>query len=246
MPTHAARAEEHQAERLSDTSAKVSWDTDYTGMNGDYPWSTVTVGVAKNGPGKFTDVGTVSWDTTSHTYNGLEPGCMYIFSAKATGPGGTSDYGVSAPAIYTTPTALGMLEAVKAEAAKVVLKGATHRPSSTAGSSSSRPTVEDVVDADVNASWEDEEAPAGTVRYRARAVKSGLKDRGPSRTRSRQYARRSHRPSGASGRLTPQVRPRRSNGCPTIRTARRRPQPRCRSRRRRVQPPRRSMARVRA
>lgn len=112
-----------RAERLSDTSAKVSWDVDYTGMNGDYPWSTVTVGVVKNGPGKFTDVGTVSWDTTSHTYNGLEPGCMYIFSAKATGPGGTSDYGVSAPAIYTTPTALGMLEAVKAEAAKVVLKG---------------------------------------------------------------------------------------------------------------------------
>ena len=52
---------------------------------------------------------------------------MYIFSAKATGPGGTSDYGVSAPAIYTTPTALGMLEAVKAEAAKVVRPtGARH------------------------------------------------------------------------------------------------------------------------
>ena len=107
-----------RAERLSDTSAKVSWDVDYTGLDGGYPWSTVTVGVVKNGPGEFTDVGTVSWDTTSHTYNGLEPGCMYIFSAKATGPGGTSDYGVSAPAIYTTPTALGMLEAVKAEATR--------------------------------------------------------------------------------------------------------------------------------
>lgn len=46
----------------------------------------MTVGVVKNGPGKFTDVGTVSWDTTSHTYNGLEPGCMYIFSAKGDGP----------------------------------------------------------------------------------------------------------------------------------------------------------------
>ena len=34
-----------RAERLSDTSAKISWDVDYTGMNGDYPWSTVTVGV---------------------------------------------------------------------------------------------------------------------------------------------------------------------------------------------------------
>lgn len=68
---------------------------------------------------------------------------MYIFSAKATGPGGTSDYGVSAPTIYTTPTALGMLEAVKAEAAKVVLKG--HDAPAfgrTAGSSSCRPTVE--------------------------------------------------------------------------------------------------------
>lgn len=165
-----------RAERLSDTSAKVSWDTDYTGMNGDYPWSTVTVGVAKNGPGEFTDVGTVSWDTTSHTYNGLEPGCMYIFSAKATGPGGTSDYGVSAPAIYTTPTALGMLEAVKAEAAKVVLKG--HDAPAFVDSWEFQLTTDGGktwVAADVNASWEDEEAPAGTVRYRVRAVKSGLK-----------------------------------------------------------------------
>ena len=165
-----------RAERLSDTSAKVSWDVDYTGMNGDYPWSTVTVGVVKNGPGKFTDVGTVSWDTTSHTYNGLEPGCMYIFSAKATGPGGTSDYGVSAPAIYTTPTALGMLEAVKAEAAKVVLKG--HDAPAFVDSWEFQLTTDGGktwVDAGVNASWEDEEAPAGMVRYRARAVKSGLK-----------------------------------------------------------------------
>lgn len=165
-----------RAERLSDTSAKVSWDTDYTDGAGAYPWDTVTVGVAKNGPGKFTDVGTVSWDTTSHTYNGLEPGCMYIFSAKATGPGGTSDYGTSAPAIYTTPTALGMLEAVKAEAAKVVLKG--HDAPAFVDSWEFQLTTDGGktwVDADVNASWEDEEAPAGTVRYRARAVKSGLK-----------------------------------------------------------------------
>lgn len=131
-------------------------------MNGDYPWSTVTVGVVKNGSGKFTDVGTVSWDTTSHTYNGLEPGCMYIFSAKATGPGGTSDYGVSAPAIYTTPTALGMLEAVKAEAAKVVLKG--HDAPAFVDSWEFQLTTDGGktwVDADVSASWEDEEAPGG-------------------------------------------------------------------------------------
>ena len=165
-----------RAERLSDTSAKVSWDADYTGMDGDYPWSTVTVGVVKNGPGEFTDVGTVNRDTTSHTYNGLEPGCMYIFSAKANGPGGTSDYGTSAPAIYTTPTALGMLEAVKAEAAKVVLVG--HDAPAYVDNwefELSADGGKTWVAADVNASWEYEEAPAGTVRYRARAIKSGLK-----------------------------------------------------------------------
>ena len=83
---------------------------------------------------------------------------------------------MSAPAIYTTPTALGMLEAVKAEAAKVVLKG---RDAPAFVDSWEFQLTTDGgktwVDADVNASWEDEEAPAGTVRYRARAVKSGLK-----------------------------------------------------------------------
>lgn len=199
-----------RAERLSDTSAKISWDVDYTGMNGDYPWSTVTVGVVKNGSGKFTDVGTVSWDTTSHTYNGLEPGCMYIFSAKATGPGGTSDYGVSAPAIYTTPTALGMLEAVKAEAAKVVLKG--HDAPAFVDSWEFQLTTDGGktwVDADVmrllGGRGRHRRVRCATAPERSRAAS---RDRGPSQTRSRQYARRSHRPSGASGRLTPQVRPR--------------------------------------
>lgn len=161
------------AERLSDSSAKIEWEGDYTGMDGAYPWSTVKPAKATDG-GAMTDIAEVGWNQKSYTCNSLEPGHRYEFAARAVGHGGTSAYSNTA-VVYTTPTALGALTASKSGAGRVVLEGRDapayvdsweFQRTSDAGA-----TWGDVA---LTEAWEDESAPAGTIAYRARAVKAGL------------------------------------------------------------------------
>lgn len=163
-----------KVERLNDTSAKITWDPDYTDMAGGYPWSTVKPAM-RTGNGSMVDLQEVPWDTKSYTTNAMAPGGKYTFAARAFGPGGTSDYS-NEVVIYTTPNALGMLEAVKTDTGKVALNG-HDAPAYVDTWEFQRTSDHGKTWADVTltSNWEDGAAPAGTIKYRARAVKSGLK-----------------------------------------------------------------------
>lgn len=90
------------AYRVSDTEASLSWQGDYTGMDGAYPWSNVLI-ERRTDSGGWAQVAELGWDATSWRDRGISAGHRYDYRARSKGPGGTSDYATMSGYVHTTP-----------------------------------------------------------------------------------------------------------------------------------------------
>ncbi len=168
-------------QRVSDTCQKITWDHDYTGMDGAYPWAGVYVD-RRTDDGSWVNIADVSWDIENYTDNSTEAGHKYEYRLCAHGPGGNSTH-AAVGTTYTTPNAPSRVEAVKAGASEVTLRvyGAaayadawgvqrsTDNGSTWTAISATR-EGEDPAWLDLH----DKSAPAGTVIYRVQAKRGSL------------------------------------------------------------------------
>lgn len=91
------------AARASDSQARVTWQADYTGTEGGYPWTGVYVERQTDG-GAWWQVGGTSWSVTNFTDNGLSAGHRYQWRVRSHNSAGTSGYATTGY-VYTTPLA---------------------------------------------------------------------------------------------------------------------------------------------
>lgn len=168
-------------ERVSDTSQSITWEHDYTGMDGAYPWAGVYVD-RRTDDGSWVNIADVSWDRENYSDTSTAAGHKYEYRLCAHGPGGNSEH-VSVGATYTTPNAPSRVEAVKGGVSEVTLRvyGAdkyadvweVQRSTDAGGTWASVPTTTEGEDP----AWldlHDKSAPAGTVVYRVRAKRGSL------------------------------------------------------------------------
>lgn len=167
--------------RVSDTSQKIAWDVDYTGMDGAYPWAGVYVD-RRVDDGSWVNIADVSWDVTNYTDNSTTAGHKYEYRLCAHGPGGNSTH-ASVGTTYTTPNAPSRVEAVKAGASEVTLRvyGAAAYADAwavkrSADNGSTWSTIS-VTSEGEDPAWldlHDKSAPAGTIVYRVQAKRGSL------------------------------------------------------------------------
>lgn len=161
--------------RVSDSSQKIAWEANHTGMNGHYPWTGVHVD-RRADDGAWVNIKDVSWDITNWTDNSTEAGHKYAYALRSYGPGGTSDR-TSELVVYTTPLAF-MLSTSKSDTGSVVMVAASspmYYESIESEISTDGKTWASVELNRTGRGFEDTAPPAGTVYYRIRAVQSGLK-----------------------------------------------------------------------
>lgn len=87
----------------SDTSQKLTWQGDYTGMDGGYPWATVHIERRTDG-GQWVTIANLKWDAVNYTDNSTGPNHKYEYRAYAKGAGGTS-VNTDVRTVWTTPAA---------------------------------------------------------------------------------------------------------------------------------------------
>ena len=164
-------------ERVSDTQQKLTWQGNYTGVDGLFPWSNVLVDRMTD-DGSWTQIAKLDWSAVNYTDNGTSANHRYRYALRSTGPGGTSErVECSGGPLYTTPAAPGSVAASKSSASSVTLS-AEGLPAWAEGYEISRT-------ADGGGSWQtvgtagtfpwtDASAPAGTIRYRVRSYRGEL------------------------------------------------------------------------
>ena len=91
------------AKRTSDTQMDLTWQGDYTGMDGGYPWSGVYVD-RRVDDGSWVNIANLSWDAVNYSDRTTSANHKYEYRVCSYGPGGTSDHATAA-ALYTTPAA---------------------------------------------------------------------------------------------------------------------------------------------
>lgn len=91
------------AKRTSDTQMDLTWQGDYTGMDGGYPWSGVYVD-RRVDDGSWVNIANLSWDAINYSDRTTSANHKYEYRVCSYGPGGTSDHATAA-ALYTTPAA---------------------------------------------------------------------------------------------------------------------------------------------
>lgn len=91
------------AKRTSDTQMDLTWQGDYTGMDGGYPWSGVYVD-RRVDDGSWVNIANLSWDAINYSDRTTSANHKYEYRVCSYGPGGTSDH-ATASALYTTPAA---------------------------------------------------------------------------------------------------------------------------------------------
>lgn len=92
-----------KASRVSDAQMSLTWQGNYTGMDGDRPWTGIYVD-RRTDDGDWQNIANLSWSALNYTDNSTGANHKYEYRLCAYGPGGNSDH-VSAPALYTTPAA---------------------------------------------------------------------------------------------------------------------------------------------
>ena len=91
------------AKRTSDTQMDLTWQGDYTGVDGGYPWSGVYVD-RRVDDGSWVNIANLSWDAVNYSDRTTSANHKYEYRVCSYGPGGTSDHATAA-ALYTTPAA---------------------------------------------------------------------------------------------------------------------------------------------
>ena len=164
-------------ERVSDTQQKLTWQGDYTGMDGLYPWSNVLVDRMTD-EGSWTQIATLSWSAVNYTDNGTSANHRYRYALRSTGPGGTSErVECSGGPLYTTPAAPGSVTASKSSTSSVALT-ADGLPTWAEGYAIERTddggSEWEQVGTTHSFPWTDTSAPAGTISYRVRSYRGDL------------------------------------------------------------------------
>lgn len=166
--------------KASDYSQRLTWQGDYTDMNGAYPWTNVRVNRNMDNGGRQ-NISVLRWDAVNYTDNSTKPGHKYDYDVQSTNQAGTSD--MAGPiTVYTTPTAPTRVSAVKKSNSLVEV--------TLSGHSRWWDSVETQVSSNGGSSWQGASStasasgndikvnittlPAGTVVYRLRIVKSGM------------------------------------------------------------------------
>lgn len=154
---------------VSDGQQVVSWQPDYTGMDGDYPWTYVYVDRRTDG-GAWVNITRLSWSAVSYADYTTQPDHMYEYRVASWGPGGWSTY-VTAGTVYTTPAAPTSVTLSKVSAG-TVLVDITGRARYAQGYPVQRNlNGSGWVDAGTATSFPYSDVPGGgTVRYRVRAM----------------------------------------------------------------------------
>ena len=158
------------ASRTSDTAQRLTWEGDYTGLDGGYPWSGVYVERATD-DGAWKRIATLGWSATNYDDASTESGHRYRYRAQAYNSTGNSAY-TDEVELFTTPAACTGVTATKPTGSTVRLDCATRpayadsyefQASTDGGRTWAAATFEDWVCAD---------PPKGTVTFRVRALKS--------------------------------------------------------------------------
>ena len=160
--------------RSSDTSQKLTWEGDYTDLNGGYPWSNVIVDrkVDSSSDSDWSKLATLSWSAVNYTDGSTSLGHKYEYRLLARGQGGDSPH-TSTLTVYTTPAAFTGITCSKPTTTTVKLTPTT------------APKYMDSLacqaTTDNGATWEDvsidgdlviADPPKGQCRFRLAAVKA--------------------------------------------------------------------------
>ena len=156
------------ASRSSDSSIAVAWKNNATTAR---PWSSVLVFRSVDGASAV-QAATLGGSASSWTDSGAQAGHSYRYWVCAKNAYGQADTGWS-PYVYTTPKAMSKLAASKPTATTVRLSG-EGKPAYADSYEFQRSTDGGKTWAAcaLDSSWTDSAPPAGTVTYRARAVKA--------------------------------------------------------------------------
>lgn len=163
-------------ERVSDASQKLTWTGNYTSYEGGYPWTGVYVDRATD-DGDFETIKTLNWDAVNYTDSTTETGHKYTYRARSYNPTGST--ATASIGVFTTPAAIGGVTASKPTSGSVslALTGVPkYYDSLEFQATSDGGTTWQAVSATASGTdaYTDNSPLAGTVTYRARAVKDGL------------------------------------------------------------------------
>lgn len=92
-----------KASRVSDAQMSLTWQGNYTGMDGDRPWTGIYVD-RRTDDGDWQNIANLNWNAVNYTDNSTSANHKYEYRLCAYGPGGNSDH-VAAAALFTTPAA---------------------------------------------------------------------------------------------------------------------------------------------
>ena len=161
------------ASRASDAQAKVTWSNGSTSTT--RPRSSTKV-ERQTDSGSWSQVASVGSTAENYTDNSIQANRRYCYRVRAYGAGGYSAYATS-DYIYTTPAAPTSVAASKSGEAAVTLsiEGAAPWAESFAVERSTDGGSQwESCGTAASFPWVDSSAPAGTVRYRVRAVRGDL------------------------------------------------------------------------
>lgn len=163
--------------RVDDSATNLTWTGDYDGGY-PQPWKQVIIDriIYPDGAtaASWGNVTTLGWNATNYRATGQKPNSKIGYSVYARNQAGDSSH-VNLTYLYTTPTAPATVSAVKSGASTVTVSvdaSKTFAYRLQVQRSLDSQTWEDVGEVQIpsngKTSWEDAEAPAGTVHYRAR------------------------------------------------------------------------------
>lgn len=151
-----------------DASQTVSWDTDYTGSDDAYPWTSVSVARLTDGAGSWEQLGSVSWDVTSFTDKTTSANHKYTYHVWSNNPAGSSSH-VSAGDVRTTPAAPSSVSVARVSDSSCSVKVAA---GSNAENSATGTTIRVSVD---NGAYNDVSSQASTSPSVSYATSAGHK-----------------------------------------------------------------------
>ena len=159
--------------RVSDTQQKLSWQANYTDMNGLYPWSNVLVDRAVDG-GSWQQIATLDWSALNYSDNSTGAGHSYQYGLRSKGPGGTSTRAI-AGTVVTTPLAPTSVTLAKVTDTQVSVNVSGASSYTESYEMQSRLNGGDWGESRTVTSFPVTDTPgAGKAMYRVRAVAAGL------------------------------------------------------------------------
>lgn len=160
------------ASRASDSQAKVTWSNGATGTT--TPRSAVLV-ERQTDSGGWSQVASLGASATNYTDNSISADHRYAYRVRSQGAGGYSGYSTSGY-IYTTPASPSSVTATKtgAQIVQLEIAGAAAWAESYGVERTTDGSTWQGCGTATSFPWVDPSAPAGTVRYRVRAVRGDL------------------------------------------------------------------------